>query len=337
MKKLLYLLIAGLLLSGSVYAQGCAEPSSEEGVNVFGFIQPQYSLNIEDGGDYDNTFSFKRARIGVMGNIPYDFSYYVVLETSAFINDDPYLMDAFISYKRFKWAKASIGSFKSPIGLEVNTSCSGLHTVYRSEVSDQIVAPQRDLGLLLSGGEKDGKFQYFLGIMNGTGLGKKDNNNFKDVLSRVIIRPVEAVAVGGSYRFAKPSGNGEDRHTVMGELDVRMGKFMFQGEYIYDQGDYDRSAGGGCGSDPLVLGEKRHGAWAHLMYNREGIFQPIIKAEFFDPDMDADGDFRTIYTGGFNYFFNDWTRLQINYRYKDLEGESSYAPHEFVAQLQVKF
>ena len=336
MKKLYIILVVTALFGvNNLFAQGCAEPSSEEGVNVFGFIQPQYSMDF-DGEDYDNTFSFKRARIGVMGNIPYDFSYYVVLETSAFIGDDPYLLDAFISYKRFENAKISLGSFKSPFGLEVNTACSGLHTVYRSEVSDQIIAPQRDYGVMVSGGNKESLVRYAVGVMNGTGLAKKDNNNFKDILTRIVVQPAESLALGGSFRYAKPSGNGEERITVAGELEVKKGNFLFQSEYIFDQGDYDRSAGGGCGSEPLVLGEKRHGAWAHIMYMTGYNIQPVLKAEFFDPNMDVEGDFRAIGTVGVNYFFNDWTRLQANYRYKDYEIEDNPL-HEFVLQLQVKF
>lgn len=63
--------------------------------------------------------------------------------------------------------------------------------------------------------------------------------------------------------------------------------------------------------------------------------QPVIKYETFDPDIDEDLDSQSIITWGLNYFFNDWTRLQINYLYKAEEVEVKN--DEILVQLQVKF
>ena len=121
-----------IALSPNAMSQGCAEPTSDEGVNVFGFLQPQYDYVMLD--DPTNTFKFNRMRIGVMGNIPYDFSYYALMETSPFFNDEGqiFLIDAFVTYNRFDFAKVSVGRFKKPLGLELLTACSGLHTIQRS-------------------------------------------------------------------------------------------------------------------------------------------------------------------------------------------------------------
>ncbi|MCK4406066.1 MAG: hypothetical protein KAV44_00175, partial [Bacteroidales bacterium] len=78
MKKILILILSIVLLSpAAINAQGCMEATSDEGVSVVGYIQPQWTYN-EANGDYDNSFFFNRARIGVTGSIPYDFSYYVM-------------------------------------------------------------------------------------------------------------------------------------------------------------------------------------------------------------------------------------------------------------------
>ncbi|MEA2095369.1 MAG: porin [Candidatus Cloacimonadota bacterium] len=63
--------------------------------------------------------------------------------------------------------------------------------------------------------------------------------------------------------------------------------------------------------------------------------QPVIKYESYDPNTDADNDVEDIITFGVNYFFNDWTRLQLNYLYKAEEEEESN--DEILMQLQVKF
>lgn len=340
MKKILVAFCALLffLPSLSSFGQGCEEPSDDDNgkIKVFGFIQPQYEYHMTSPAS--NTFKFKRARIGVMGDIPYDFSYYVVMENSAFVSQSgyPYLLDAFISYKRFKWAKVSMGSFKQPFGMEVNTACNALHTIERSMVADQLVAPQRDMGLMLLGGTNETKFRYALALMNGRGLGIGDNNNMKDVIGRIVFKPLDFLSVGASFRYGYPNTNEDTRTSYGAELEVDAGNFLLQGEYIYDEGDYNRAAGGGCGADPLTLGEKRSGAFVQALYKTNFNLQPVVKWEFFDTDKDIEDNNMYIYTFGLNYFFNDWTRLQVNYQYKAEKG-AEIDNDAILVQLQVKF
>ena len=81
-----------------------------------------------------------------------------------------------LTFDKYEWTKFSVGSFKQPFGLEVTTACHSLTTIDRSIVSDQLVAPQRDLGLMMLGGTSQTKFRYSVALRNGTGLGLKDNN-----------------------------------------------------------------------------------------------------------------------------------------------------------------
>ena len=342
MKKIFYTLIAFafLLAPQLIKAQGCEDPSDDEGdeakVKLFGYIQPQYEYHMTDPAT--NTFKFKRARIGVTGNIPYDFLYYVVLENSAFVSQTgyPYLLDAFVTYKRFKWAKFSFGSYKQPFGQEVNTACHKLHTIERAMVSDQIVAPQRDMGFMMLGGDNETAVKYSIAVMNGRGLGIKDNNQKKDIISRIVYKPLDFLSVGGSFRYGFPNNDTDDRITYAGEMAVEAGNFLLQAEYIYDEGDYNRAAGGGCGSDPITLGDKRSGAYVMAMYMTNFMLQPVVKWEYFDTDQAIDNNNLYIYTLGVNYFFNDWTRFQLNYQYKAEKGAE--IPNDAIlVQVQIKF
>ena len=344
MKKIFILLLSFAFILSSQYAgaQGCedADEGGDEGeksVKVFGFIQPQFQYELTDP-DNASTFKFKRARVGFTGNIPYDFSYYVVLENSAFVSQtgNPYLLDAFATYKRFKWFKISMGSFKQPFGQEVNTSCSGLHTIERSIVSDQIASPQRDMGVMFLGGDKDSKVSYAFAIMNGRGLGIKDNNSAKDYIGRLTFKPLEFLRVGGSFRYGFPNTNDVSRTSLAGEIEVKYNNFLLQGEYIFDKGDYNRAAGGGCGSDPLTLGEERDGFYVQAAYMTPFMLQPIVKFEAFDTDKAIDDNSFNVITFGANYFFNDFTRMQLNYQYKSEQG-AEVANDVIALQLQVKF
>lgn len=86
---------------------------------------------------------------------------------------------------------------------------------------------------------------------------------------------------------------------------------------------------------------ERAGFWAQLMYMTPWNIQPVIKFEQYDPDTDDENStsataLSKVTTFGFNYFFNDWTRLQLNYLYK-AEEEHEVANDELIMQLQVKF
>lgn len=336
-----------------LFAQGCEESTGDEGSDdankpkLIGFIQPQFDYNFtQDGPDTynENTFKFKRARIGVTGKIPYDFAYYVMLENSAFVSQtgNPYLLDAFISYRRFKWANVSFGSFKQPFGQEVNTSCSGLHTINRASVSDQIVAPQRDMGVMLLGGTNESFVKYAVAIMNGYGLGKADNNVKKDISGRVTFKPLDFLRFGGSFRYGFPTASNADtidRTSLAGELQIDWNNFLVQAEYIWDKGAYNLASGGGCGATPILLGEKRNGYYIMAKYRTYFMLEPVVKYEYFETGND-EGYKESIITFGANYFFNDKVRLQANYRYRAESNDAKTAEtpnDQLEIQLQVKF
>ena len=345
-----------LMSPALVNAQGCMEPSSDQGANVIGFIQPQFAYNMQgvnssgnpiklDGKVVDsrNSFNFFRARLGVTGNIPYDINYYVMAEFSSFING-PYLLDAFVTYTRLgPWAKFTLGQFKTPVSLELSTPCHKLHTVYRSLVVRQLVSPFRDIGFMVSGsitlknyaGLTDHKFlRYQLAIMNGTGINQWDNNNAKDIAFRGIISPWKGIDVGGSFRYGKQlrsdqTKDGGIRTTIGAELAVEYFNFLFHGEYLYGYGkNLKGTAGAGCGGGgiPDIEGElDRTGYYALLLYKTPWNLEPVVKYEFFNPMAQADYELKSdqatepisTLTLGINYFINDWARVQVNYMIND--------------------
>jgi Phosphate-selective porin O and P len=328
------------------FAQGCEDDAelskdksgvpSTSSFTFFGYLQPQYNNYFTDNAT--NTFNFKRARFGVRGRVNRSFSYYVALETSAFIGGgDAYLLDAFITYDKHKWTKFSLGSFKQPFSLEVTTACHSLTTIDRSIVADQLVAPQRDLGLMMLGGTSKTKFRYALALMNGTGLGLNDNNTKKDIIGRASYKLFDFMTIGGSFRYGYPNNEDNDRTTYGAEVVVTYNKFKVQGEYIYDEGDYNRAAEGGCGSVPLELGEEREGAYIMVSYDLNKKLQPVFKYEYFDQDLAIKKiGYQEMMTLGVNYFMNAKTRLQVNYQNK-IETGLSIDNDALLMQLQIIF
>lgn len=344
MKKLYILILTALFLVPSLAkAQGCDEPSTE-GVNVFGFFQPKFEINQMDKEDNSSTFDFNRARIGAMGKIPYDISYYMVLETSPTKNDGtPYLLDAFVTYSRFDFAKITMGSFKSPISLELNTACHKLHTINRSKVVTQLASPDRDRGFMILGGADSTLFRYSFAVTNGTGLFESDNNKRKDYSARVVLNAHKNLKIGASYKYGESKsateGADDDERTRWGaDIQYTNGAFMFQSEYLYgkDVGSY--TTGGGCGEELVYnTGDvKRDGMFMMAMYKFQNNFQPVVKFEYFDSDKDMGNNTEFCTTYGLNYFLNDWTKVQANYVYR-AERDHEVDNDIFMLQVTVKF
>jgi hypothetical protein len=364
MRKLwILLLAAALLLPATVLGQGCMGGGGEEGVNVVGFIQPQFEYHPNSCEDRDylsayNTFSFKRARLGVVGDVPYDISYYFVMEFGPLMSGEPpYMLDAFITYTRYPKIKLSFGQFKYPFSMERNTSCSDLHTVLRSKVVDNLV-PDRDMGVMALGTLAEG-LEYRLGLMNGAGTNNMDGNSGKDIVGRLIYTPIEYLTVGGGFASGNSEpidGEGdvvkdEDDYTSTrygGEFEFRYdgllegtsveGDLLVQGEYIYGKDEGGSWVGGGCGGDPeFVLGSvERDGFFVTCVYSTPWNFEPVYKYERWDPDTENDDDMEHVHTFGFNYFMNDWTRFQVNYLRRIEDYTPALKNDVLLVQMQVK-
>ncbi len=351
-KILLLFVLVFIFQANNMFSQGCetGDPTTDNDslnpkkIIIFGYIQPEYNYTFSEPAV--STFAFRRARVGVRGKVFQDFSYYLMLEASPFIGGvgSAYLMDAFIAWEKYNWARIAIGSFKQPFSRELQTACHALTTIDRSIVVDQLVSPQRDYGLMLLGGNKYTRFTYMAALMNGRGLNVKDNNNKKDIVARGSYRIADFISIGASFRFGYPNydeppsdGFVTTRTTVGGDILLRFNNLHIQGEYIYDEGDYNRAAGGGCGSEPMLLGERRDGAYGMIWYDTKINLQPVFKYEYFDQDLDIkEIGYTERMTIGLNYFYNEHVRIQLNYQ-ANIETFINIDNDKFLAQIQYKF
>jgi phosphate-selective porin len=367
MKKIITaFLLFGLLSPFIVKGQGCMESDSDEGVQVVGYLQADYDYYFFDSDKNGNTlnktnsFYFKRARIGVLGSIPYDISYYVMAELSPVTTGNPYLLDAFITYAPFnKYAKFTIGQFKSPVGLELNTPCHALHTIRRSTVVNNLATPFRDMGFMVFGSTdslfaKNDLFTYYLAVLNGSGKNHWDDNKYKDVAARLIISPLDWLKVGGSFRTGKQDIKKTDqvqkvRTRYGADVSIEFNNFLIQGEFLAGKDEGKIASGGGCGGKstmaPDSLTYNKNGFFVQAMYMTPWNIQPVIKYESYNPDnttykyLYVEQDYiQSTLTFGINYFLNDWTRFQLNYLYNMEDGASNeFSNNALLFQVQAKF
>ena len=72
-------------------------------------------------------------------------------------------------------------------------------------------------------------------------------------------------------------------------------------------------------------------------YDKEWKIQPVLKYEYFDPNIDVSQiGYQEMMTFGFNYFANDNIRLQVNYQ-AHIETHINVDNDMFLAQVQVRF
>jgi hypothetical protein len=349
------------------YSQGCESPGEGDGIKIFGFIQPQYEhtytgVNGNRTSSLDsNGYFFNRARLGVMGNIPYDFSYYFIMEFAPVAGFG--ICDAFVSYDRYgSYFKAAVGQFKSPFGAEQVQGCHKLYTIDRSEVVNQLAGPIRDMGITIFGGSgekiKIGEgikdvVTYQFAIMNGEGrdvIGddieyKPLNDNYMTYISRLTFTPIKYLTIGGSYQTGKftpvsTTATKADTRTRFGfDALLKYKNFTLQGEYIQgtDEGSY--TTGGGCGGEVTTVegSVDRSGYYLTALYKTKWKLEPVLKFETYDPDNSISGNTAMRWTPGINYFFNEWTRLQVNYQYNFANSDIPYGvPYEDVLQIQMQ-
>jgi len=349
--------IAFAFIASYSFSQGCMGGGGDV-VGVHGFIQPQYSYYLNgtdaDGNSLDqNNFNFNRARIGVVGEIPYDIEYYFFIEASSFKSpaELPHMLDAYVSYTRFgKWAKISLGQFKSPFGLEQNTACSGLFTVNRSEVTAQLAGPQRDLGVLISGGDNESLLKYSVGLMNGTGMNVVEDDNInKHIVGRLVVNPLKFLSVGGSFRYGKinPTDLTEPLNEIMryaGEIHVHHNGILFQAEYIKGQDELFSTTRipiyGGCGGivgfDTKQPGTyTKSGLMVMAAYKTNWNVEPVVKFDYWNSDHSVSDATTNYLTFGINYYVNDYSRVQVNY--VNVQESVAEVNDMIVLQLQAKF
>ncbi len=365
---LLAILFLGLLSPIAVSAQGCMDAGDDDGVQVVGYIQGSYDHYLFDEDKNGNTegevssFYFKRARVGFIGSIPYDVSYYVMAEFSP-TTGGPYLLDAFVTYAPFgKYAKFTMGQFKSPVGLELNTGCHALHTIRRSTVVNNLAAPFRDMGVMVMGSSDSLLFgipdliSYKIGLLNGTGMNHWDDNKYKDFAARIVIAPFEWIKLGASYRTGKQDKKKteiiqKERTRIGGDLTLEIGELRIQGEYIMGQDIGAPSSGGGCGGKSVggtVEEEKtefnKDGFFVQAMYMTPWMLQPVVKYETYNPDGTAydylyneQKFIQSTMTFGLNYFINDYTRVQLNYLMNTEVAGEEINNDAILLQIQAKF
>lgn len=260
--------------------------------------------------DEADSFSVRRARLSLDGRILKKLSFKV----QADLTRSPVLLDALAEVLLDEKFNLRAGQFLVPFSLESTTSAGRLLTINRSRVVD-LLAPGRDnnstgrdLGLVAFG--RISIFQYSLGLVNGAGINRKDDNSRKDFAGRLTASPGRGLRLGLSVyngrRFDTTAATNLARNRFGLEVNWDFRLFHLWAEYIE-------------GRDDLT---KKYGWYVQTAFDfKPETYQLVLKLDHFDPDRSLPGNSTTVFTAGANWFLSPASKLQANFEYHRREAE----------------
>jgi phosphate-selective porin len=302
-------------------------------ITIAGYTQIRYQA-LEEAGKIDG-FDIRRARLDVKGNISPYWGYRIQFDLAGTAK----IIDAYAELKLNDYFNFTIGQSLIPLSLENLTSSSKFEMIEFAQVVDALAARGKDiignqnghdLGIQLGGTilklQDRPIVDYRLGIFNGSGINTVDNNEAKDIASRLILHPIAGLDLGAAWyngsRFVpevkevKTNGvvttpyaaaKSVDRDRYGFDLSYDLKNFSLRSEYIHGTDDQTKRDGyyvqGGC-------------------YFLDKKIQLLAKYDFYDADKAVEKNASTWYVLGANFNLNANTRIQFNYTFKQEEGPS---------------
>ena len=318
--------MALMLLAGASFAQDKDKKetpflSISKAFKLSGWTQVQY-VDWKTGVD---NFSVRRSRLTLSGDIMKNMHYKIQME----IAKTPTLLDASVDYEFSKAFQLRVGQFLIPFSLESLTGTSDVDMVNRSQPEEKLAPGRdnssqgRDVGVSVFGTYS--VVDYTVALLNGAGINKADTNSHKDMAGRVVVRPFEHLAVGGSLYLGKQSATPEaplvTRDKAGLEIALVYPRASLKAEYYFAKDDTISRDGWYVQGGYFVL---------------PGKIQVLLKADAVDMNRDLAGDRVNRYTAGVNWFIAGKTKLQVNYELYDGELEKNNN-HAILAQFQVAF
>lgn len=304
-------------------------------LQLSGLAQFRYQ-GFEQAG-VNNAFDLHRIRLDVRGDVTNKWSYDIYSEYGG---AGVKLIDAWISYKLDDYLKFTAGQFKIPFSLESLITDSQLEFIDRSQVVEALAARSkdiignqqgRDIGIQVSGSfvklDEQYLFDYIFGIFNGAGYDvTADNNTDKDIAGRLSVHPIKNLTISADFYnglafYGTPAKNQKRNR---GGIDARytLGNLTLQTEY-------DK------GTDGVIQRDGWFAQAAYFVIPKK--LQLAVKYDTYDPTKTIKTDRTTIYYGGINYFFNNYTKFSIDYLDRKEETATQIKNNILEAQLQLTF
>ena len=290
-----------------------------------GSLQGGISLDPEN---LDYQLYVRRARVAVLGTVLNDARFgkleYVL---RASLVQSPSLLDGFIKYTLRDEFGVQFGQFRSPVNIE-NTELSSttIELIDYSILTQRfchmgsmdlagISASGRDIGInfygkLLKMSDGHHLIRYDVGIFNGAGINRRDDDQRKEYMARLMVFPIKELSIVGYYTRAMgahpdvaPEYNVYDWYVY----DRYGGGVYYKSKYGWFRGEY---------MEGHTHGYLARGAYATLGY-------------FILPQLDA--------SARYDYFVTDTSRPSMTTQHLITAGVRWKPISFFFAQLNYSY
>ena len=313
MKRTVALFALALMCAWTAASAQEARYKFPQYLSISGFIDGQYTYD-----DAQNTFFIRRARLALSGDILPNLEFRLQTELAG----TPKMLDAFVKYKFRPYLNIQAGQFKTPFTLESQYPLLKKEGIDYAQVIAKLAgygdvlggnrSNARDIGLMFygdllqAGGNKPYPLlSYNVGIFNGPGINRKDDNRSKDIIARLDVHPFvknlvfSASVVAGSYNDLTTAYAANNR-------------FSFGGEYKTDaltiRSEYVRADIENKGSLMVIDGcYAAAGYWFNLSGSQR--LRPIVRYD----TINNEGAVTTLCMAGLDWWPLSHLRLQLNY------------------------
>ena len=320
-------------------------------ITLNGYAQAGWSYQNPNGKD-QNAFNLKRTLLWAKARITDRWSFLFMHDFSSVVQE---------FYTDFRVTKGNemtirLGQFKhsfsmenplSPTQLELIDVYSQAVLYLAGEGPDPLngVNYGRDMGIEVFGDLIDGKLHYELALMSGQGVNRKDQNNQKDFIAKLELRPIEGLRlVASSYL-----GTGCAVGTAAWNPDIQVGdnykrnRYSVGAEYkthAYTGSKYKEARPASIRAEWLGGEDGKVGSRGGYITSSIPVVDAldvVASAEIYDRNTQVDGWAQTNLTLGLQYWFYKKCRLQLQYT-RCFLGEQLGKDYNWLqAQVQVAF
>jgi len=367
----------GTTIGGSVQARATAQtPSVRTGTSTTAanrnssFDIPQATLNFagslyrdySEGRNLDYRLAFAYAK-----NSPAtDGSQLNV--TDAYVRYSPFPTLTGLEDPRLT---LTLGQQQIPFGLEAQIGEELRPVINNAQFLGGLGVGTRQIGLIVRGdydpyvdygfNYRAPLLEYAFGVVNGSGPNKSDDNNGKDWIGRLAFTlPVDYYSVFRELKFGVSGYKGKKNLTTGSSTTVSsQGKRDRYGADIYYNhapfGITYEYAEGRDGAGVALPDVKSRGQYVTAFYTwgEQWVassraqakyddywpksYQLFARYDSWDPNLALTRDRIKIGTAGFNLFFAETTKFQLNFNYYQYENPSVRNSKELLAQFQFGF
>lgn len=310
-------------------------------LTLWGYAQTSYDYK-NCAGKEENAFNITRIILMANAELNDHLSFFVMYDA---VKSE--LHEYYAQYSFLPELKIRIGQYKQPFTLEslmsptiLNNICYDASVLYMAGIAtDECQGNNvaRDAGIMLTGEAINAKhggklISYSLGIFNGPGMNKKENNSQKDLIGMLNVTPIKGIMLSSSFILG----------TGHAQKDNEYGAFR-EGE------NYKRqrwSIGAEIKSKPLYVRSE------YMLGNDEGIRSQgfYVNAEYHTPIKNFDivggydylkknnlltGSEENNYMLGAQYWIHKRCRLLSEFIYRT--PHSSASTRQWITQLQIGF